>query len=598
MAQRIDFAFFPGVREDGLLATLNKVYGHIRRNSLSTREFRDWLKDENLWNKDEMPQLLAFCDIATEGSARLGPWAERFFAADTEEAMRDLIYKRLSDENLLLVKYTLEALDTEAGGRLHSTHELHRLLTSYVYPGKHINLEPFKNWIRWTVVCGRVKMIGIRWGLTDLGKQAVPRMRTVDADEFLEDEKADAQGPTAAAPAAKQAEIAAKPTPIAAKASPAAPAANPKPAANAKPAAKNDEDLDDDLDMPPEAEPIDDAVFSKYLQQFEDPPAAPVPATTATKAAAVKAKGSAAVAAVESTGHAAMEGAASAELSPAPMPRDTTAPQILIRHVHADGACAAAPLDPAAVVTALREYGRAHGLGGGSLLLAHGIEPRMAQNEPARHLFLAALVARAYAHTGDGSLIDTLVERTGGTLAPLALLLDRPEALVDGLSKWQLTGSEPVSAALRALLVDAALGGRAIKAQPDLPQQLAQAVASDALVAQLQQTVLRGAPPIAAFWLVCEQVRAAVWTRPAATDIACVPWRAVRLLAYRLRLIDSHFALGPAMLVIAKRLCTLFPPSSVEAAALHALAPADHLRFDCANPLICQRPCGQAVYEP
>ena len=77
------------------------------------------------------------------------------------------------------------------------------------------------------------------------------------------------------------------------------------------------------------------------------------------------------------------------------------------------------------MVTALREHGRSQGLGGGSLLLAHGIEPRMAQSEPARHLFLSSLVARAYAQTGDGSLADALVERTGGTLTPLALLLSR-----------------------------------------------------------------------------------------------------------------------------------------------------------------------------
>ena len=587
MAQRIDFAFFPGVREEQLLATLNKVMGHIRRNQLGTREFRDWLKDENLWNKDDAPQLLSLIDVLIDGTARLGPWAERFFAADNEEQMRDALYKRLCDENLLLMKYVLEALDIEGGGRLHSTHELHRMLGSYVYPGTPIGLESFKTWIRWAVVAGRVKMIGIRWGLTDLGKQAVPRMRTIDVDEYLEDEKADAAAPPAAAPAPVAA--AAPPaTPAIAKATAAAPPAKPS---APKLAAKRDDDPDEDLDLPPEPEPVDDAVFSKYEHRFEEetaPIAVPaVPSAKASKFAQTKpVQAPTAVPAPEAVAIAA---------GPVPtVARDVTAPHVLIRFAKAEQACGQAPKDAAEVVTALRDYGRLHGLGGGSLLLAHGVEPRLAQNEPARHLFLAALVARGYGQSGDGSLIDVLLERTGGTLGPLALLLDRPEALIDGLGRWQLTGSDPTSAALRALLVDAALSGRAIKVQPDLPTQLAEAASSDALIGLLQQTVLRGAPQVAGFWLVRELVKSAVWSRPCHQEIALVPWRSVRLMAYRLRLIDSHFGQGPALLAVAKRLCTLFPAGSVEAAALEVLAPSDHLRFDCTQPVICQRPCAVA----
>lgn len=597
MAQRVDFAFFPGVREENLLATLNKVYGHIRRTPMAHREFRDWLKDEALWNKEEMPQLMALCDILTDGTVRLGPWAERFFAASNEEQMRDAIYKRLCDENLLLVKYALEALDTEGGGRLHSIHELHRLLTSYVYPGKHVTLEPFKNWVKWAVVSGRIKMIGIRWGLTDAGKAAVPRLRTIDPDEFLEDENSDA---TAQMPTPVPAPVAPAPAPAPAVAAPSAPAPAAKPAAAApKPAPKKDDDPDEDLDLPPEAEPVDDAIFSRYEQQFEAAPVAeaappakaakpakPAAAAPATaKAPAPSAQPVPAEAAVETR----------AEFAAA---RPTATPHVLVRYAHVEHACRAEPPDAGSVVAALRDHGRAAGLGGGSLLLAYGIESRMAANEPARHLFLASLLARLHCTGHGAALADALLERTGGTLGPLALLLDRPEALVDGLGRWQLAGHDGIAAQLRAALTDAALGGRAIKAQPELPVQLGEAASSDALIALLGQTVLRGAPPVASFWLVREMVRAGAWTRPAATEIAFVPWRSVRLMAYRLRLIDNHFGHGPNWVAVAKRLCTLFPPSSVEAAALEALAPADHLRFDCAKAVICQQPCGLASADP
>ncbi len=591
MAQRIDFAAFPGVREENMLASMNKVYGHIRRNQMTSREFRDWLKDENLWNKDEAAALFSLLDVLQDGVVRLGPWGERFFAADTEEAMRDQVYRRLLDENTLLVKYTLEALDAEGGGRLHSTHELHRLMTSYVYPGQQITLEPFKTFIKWLVVSGRMKLIGIRWGLTDVGKMAVPRLRTIDVDEFLEDEKnAEAVPAPVAAPAA--APVARPAAPVSEKLT-AAPVA--KPAAAKSAASKaDDEELDEDLDMPPEAEPVDDAAFAKYVAQFEEPVAAPAPAPSkpAAKAKAEPKSAPTAVPELQPQAHVRQTPTVLSQ----PLHTDTTTPQVVVRFSRVEAACQRAPLDPAGVVQALRDHGRTAGYGGGSLLLAHGLESRMAQNEPARHLFLASLLARCYAVTGDGTLADELLERTGGTLTPLALLLDRPEALVDGLVRWNLAGSTPAVTQLRAVLTDAAIGGRALKAQGDLPQQLSESPSAEVLVGTLGQTVLRGAQPVACFWLAREMVRAGLWTRPSASEIAFVPWRCVRMMAYRLRLIDSHFALGvPQLLTVAKRMVLLFPPSSVEAAALEALAPADHLRFDCNGVVACQQPC--AVHQ-
>ena len=146
--------------------------------------------------------------------------------------------------------------------------------------------------------------------------------------------------------------------------------------------------------------------------------------------------------------------------------------------------------------------------------------------------------------------------------------------------------------AARAALLDATLGGRALKAQPDLPTALAEAPSAEVLIGLLGQGLLRGAPVTAQLWLVREMVRAGLWTRPSATEIAFVPTRAARLMAYRLRLIDSHFAAGAVLLIpLARRLCTLLPPGSVEAAAFDALAPADHLRFDCVKVAVCQTPC-------
>jgi hypothetical protein len=515
MSQRIDYAFFPGVRDELLWPTINKVFGHVRRSQLALRDFRDWLKDAGLWQKEEAPALLEFLDVQQAPLVHLGPWAEQVFAAKDDAAARDLLWKRLCDENILLAKYVLEALDVDGGGRLHSTSELHRMLTSYVYPGKHVGRVAFEAWIKWMVASGRVRLIGIRWGLSDLGKQAVQRLRTVDADEFLEDEAA-----LDATPATAVATVVAPPPPVAKTPPPPAPA------------------------------PGDAQTFAAYEAQLVEP----TPPPPKRKAAPLAAK----------------------VLVPPPAPQT-------------------APRDVTEILTALREVGQQRGLGGGSLLLAHGLESRMAQNDAARHLFLAALLARVVTQPDGDALAELLRERAGGW-GPVALLLDRPEALFDCLTRWQLAGGDPQAMRLRALLLDATLGGRALKAQADLPAQLTQAPTSDELLTALGHGVLRAAPWPAAFWLVREMVKAGLWTRQAATEVALVPSRDVRLMAYRLHLIDSHFAESlPALLQIARRLASLLPAGSVEAAALEALAPADHLRFDCPHVVVCQTSCAVAA---
>lgn len=572
MAQRVDYPTLPGIREDAFVPTLNKVFGHIQRSQLGPRDLREWMKDEGLYVKDENAHLLGLLDIRVEGTAKLGPWAERFLAAPDEEEAKELLYKRLVDENTLLCKYVMEALDIEGGGRLHSTHEMHRMLTSYVYPGKHLGLVQFQNWIKWIVASGRVKLIGIRWGLTDLGKQAVPRLRSIDPDEFLEDEAADAGAPPAAASA---------PTPAPAAAPVPAPAAAKPAPAKAKPAAEADLESEEFLDLPPEAEPVDEEVFHQYEQKLEDKPDAPPPAPTP------KGKGKAHAQPAAVTPQSAGAGAAVM-----PLPRETTTLPVVLRQMQTEVACTTQPLDMAEVIAALRTFGREHGLAGGSLLLAHGLESRLAQNEAARHLFLAALLARLYAIRSDGALADLLIERVGG-LAPVAVLLDRPEALAEVLVRWQLAQGDPATSQVRAALLDAVLGGRALKAQADLPTVLAEAPTSEVLIGLLGQGLLRAAPVTAQLWLVREMVRAGLWTRPSATEIAFVPSRASRLMAYRLRLLDSHFAQGSAMLIsVARRLAPILPPGSVEAAAFEALAPSDHLRFDCVRVPMCQSPCG------
>ncbi len=591
MVQRIDYAVFPDAREPELLGFVNKLLGQVHRTSPSMKDLREWLREQNAWDKDAVPTTLDFLDLRTKGpTTTMGPWATQMFAIDDVEAQKTHLYKRLFDENTLLCKYVFEALDMEGGGRLHSTYELHRMLTSYVYPGTHIRLTDFQNWIKWAVASGRLKLIGIRWGLTDLGKEAVPRLRSVDVDEFLEDEAAEAE--------AGEAEVEA-PAPAPAAKAPA-PAPAPAPAAVAAPparAAAADDGLpeDEELDLPPDAPPVDESTFARYAEALEataheEPaPAArrkasKAPAATATTAAPAVSTAPVAAAPVAA-------GPAQPVAVPA-MPRMTLSPTSMVTAARLEQACAKEPQESAEILAQLRELGRGRGIEvGGSLLAALGLEARMAANEPARHLFLAALLARLFALRPDGALAELLVERAGA-LQPIAMLYERPDALAEVVVRWGLALPDQASQQVRNVLLDAVIGGRALAARPDLPTVLAETPSSEQLLGTLTQGLLRGAAPTAAFWLVREMVRAGLWVRPAHSEIAVVPTRALRLMAYRLRLIDSHFAGSTARLLdVARRLATLLPAGSIEAQTAELLAPDDHLRFDCARLPICQQPC-------
>jgi len=316
-------------------------------------------------------------------------------------------------------------------------------------------------------------------------------------------------------------------------------------------------------DLPPEPPPVDEEASRRYQASLDAMAEEPEPA----------------------------ESQAATPIAVPLASRRVLPPRAALRQRARHAACDQSPLELPDVVAALREVGRKEGLGGGSLLLANGLEPRLARTEAPRFLFLAGLLARLYAAAPDGRVAELVLDRVGG-LSPAAVLLERPEAVTEVIVRWGLALPDRDHVAARAAIFDAVIGGRALKAKKNLATVLAEAPQSEVLITELHRGLLKGAPVLAAFWLVRELVRIDVWTHPAAKEIAFVPSRDNRLLAYRLRLLESHFANSTSRLIdAARRLANALPPTSVEAAAFETLAPDDHLRFACNKVPICQEPC-------
>lgn len=269
MTQRVDYEALPGTRYDQYATKIRLMLGALAGpDGAAFKPFRDFLRRNGLWDKDKAPTMLSLLDLTYDRKGvTQGPFAQQLAATSSDEELKDLLYKRLCDDNILLVKYVFEALDVDSGGRLHSVHELYRMITSYVYPGEYVSLTNFQAWVEWMAATGYIRLVGIRWALSDKGKAVVGELRSLDTEEILEDMEEEAAEERAGQVAA----------PAPAPASPA-PRAVDAPATGRRP----DEDA---ADLPPEPKPPSDADIAKaeaaFLQRFGAAEPEPEPAPEA-----------------------------------------------------------------------------------------------------------------------------------------------------------------------------------------------------------------------------------------------------------------------------------------------------------------------------
>jgi len=199
MSQRIQFAGLPGTAPLAWVPTLIPLLAEVERSRPSVRAVKEWLRVRNLFDAGSWQVLLEMLEVRLGEPVTLGPTARDLLQAPDDAAARAVLARRLVEENPLLARYCLQALDVEHEGRLHSTNELFRMVTSYVYPGEKPTLVSFKAWVDWAVAANLLKLVGIRWALGEGAREFLPRLRAIDPDEFLEEELQARQGPGAMA---------------------------------------------------------------------------------------------------------------------------------------------------------------------------------------------------------------------------------------------------------------------------------------------------------------------------------------------------------------------------------------------------------------
>lgn len=555
MAQRVAYEPIPGTRFDQYIFKLRLVLGYLNQpGGNKFKGFRDFLRKQNLWDKDKAETLLSVVEITWDKSTvKMGKTAKKLANAHSDNDFQNILFERLKELNILLVKYVLEALDVTQGGRLHSVHELYRMITSYVYPGAYITLTAFQAWIEWLAASGYIKLVGIRWALSDKGQKTVSELRAMDVDEIMEDmedEEGEGDGSEDSDEEDEDEDEDERPAapPVAPSkfAKPSLPQPAPKAAAKPAPASAKDDDVDDEedlfADLPPEPEaPDEDAIRAAAARlglEDEDEDEAPPPKPAAPKytppaSLAARPKG-------DTKAKPAVAAAAPAPsvMAPAPAPAGAV--------LHAPMAAASYAVVPASALTdtahaelALRvvewwralgqwpsytadQLGVVHQPGAGdlALLIELGVIASLIEGlEPQPQVF--AFVRRVR----ESAFLSTLGHGDG---------------LEAGLDALERTAQEPWARALFERLVHARFIARRVGMKIDLLYQLRNA-ASGREVIQLLREHLTGPHFVEApFWIARELVRLGVLSDPRLASAVAVPTRRLVDAAARIGLVQVN----------------------------------------------------------
>ncbi|MCA9514895.1 MAG: hypothetical protein KC635_08135 [Myxococcales bacterium] len=568
MPQRVEYEVLPGTRYDQYIFKLRPVLTSLQTGPSKFKVFRDFLRKQGIYDKDKSGLILSVVDITMDKKeAKLGKFGKRLAGMYSDADFQDALFERLKDLNILLVKYVLEALDVESGGRLHSVHELYRMITSYVYPGTYITLPHFQAWIDWMAATGYIKLVGIRWALSEKGMKAVSELRAMDVEEILEDmededeeedddvDDDDDDDDDAPAPASGG-------------------GARKKAASDDDFSSFDDEEEDLFADLPPEpdlpSESALKAAAASFEDEFDDVPGGvdPLgPPPTAKPARGSQSRASAPTGAAKRGAAPPPVGAPSTTMAVgagpglhAPVAFASYAPVAVVSLEDADTAALADRIGawyqtlsdwPAFDAEALGVQQKA-GASDLALLVELGVLATLVEGlAPQPQVF--AFVKRLRATTFFASL-------------------GHGEGLEECLDAMERTGSEPWARALFERLVHARFVARRVSMKIDLLPELRNAADGAALIALLREHLLGHHWVEAPFWVARELVRLGVLDTAAAQSVAAVPTRRLRENAARIGLVRSADVLDHAsLLALVQQVAKLFGAQAGYGAALEQL---------------------------
>lgn len=530
------------------------MYQKVKREKPDDRTFKRYLRGEGWLDKESFDQAAKLLDmkVVEGGSVSLGTWANAWIDQTNEDRRKADLFVRLAGLNEILVKYVFEAVEE----RLYSTSELYRMLTSYVYPGKRVDLPHFKNWLCWLQATDRIRVLGIRWAPGRKFEESKNYIASIDVDELLEDEAedelfgADEGADDADAPESSEA-------------------------------------------SPDEATSAEDEAPEEVFEEAPAAPAAPAPAHRPAPAAAAPAPaatgggGGGGGGGVSAEQLAALLAAISA---PRPQAQEVIEARLLKPAPHLSALAAGAPLervreamaaepaDPDAWSAGLEPDEEARAENVRELMEwwmeveerpalradHHGLMPfgegGWAEGTRARFLFkLACLAVSLLRHPEDGEVSFGVLESAGFYGA----LYDAPgsaERLLDELFEQGLGGRPELFRDLHLVLMLA----RALRGAESWVAELPELEASE-VYARLWQRLGAFNLHAEVLWVVRELSLFGVLRQPELRSTRVVPTEEARRAAFHLGLLESARAVGLPGLLLASRRLTILMDSDLEA---------------------------------
>lgn len=185
--QEISYAALAGCAAAELLPKVGLIASFIAKAKPDFRALRKFFKENGLYDKEQFDTVLRFLniDVRDESRVKCDDFLRDLPTIVAPEDRQRRLFRHLLEKNKILMKFIMDAI----AERLYSTNEIYRYLTSYIYQGKTLTLLNFKAWLMWLEATGYIRIVGIRWGLSDLGKEACEgELKLLDIDELLEDE--------------------------------------------------------------------------------------------------------------------------------------------------------------------------------------------------------------------------------------------------------------------------------------------------------------------------------------------------------------------------------------------------------------------------
>lgn len=566
--QRVRFPVLGSADGGGYLKYAAQILEKIHRERASEKALRRWMRGEGIYDKATFEDLQHLLDFKLSGSGwALGGWAQAFVETSEPAKRQDMIFERITLSNEILAKYVFDALQE----RLYSTNEIYRMLTSYVYPGKEVDLPYFQHWLKWVEATDRIRVLGIRWALGQRFEDSARYIASIDVDELLEEEAeeellADAAAPSVdAAPeaeasaSAQEGGVAAAPSTAQAPA-PSAVASEPAPVESTPSVGwEPPEDDEDEADAPttaPRASTL-----------------AAAPASGAIGAVSAQALASALAVALREVGGlggGAQEVIEARLLEPAPQASALAAgvPMERVRAaLSAEPAAEAAqwvagltlePETQAENVTALLSWWSEESDRPLTRADQAGIMPFGAQGWEsggrARFLFRLSCLAVSLlrGESGQGEASFGVLDGAGF----FARLFDTPdsvERLLDELFEQGLGGRAALFAQLHRYLMLA----RSLRGAEDWCGSL-EAMDADALLAALWQRLAAYSLDLEVIWVAREMSMFGLWRHEGLRAVRVVPTEEARRAAFHLGLLESARAPSlPALLAASRRLTPL-----------------------------------------